>query len=45
MRLFFFLLKYGANLIMFKEDMSPPLHFACSLGQLDIVKAMVQHAG
>ena len=39
------LLKYGANPTVLKDGMSPPLHLACSLGHLDIVKAMVQYAG
>ena len=39
------LLKYGVCPFLLKEDISPPLHLACSLGLLDIVKAMVQYAG
>ena len=39
------LLKFGAKACVLKNDMTPPLHLACSLGRLDIVKAMVEHRG
>ena len=39
------LLKFGAKPCILKNDMTPPLHLACSLGRLDIVKAMVEHRG
>lgn len=39
------LLKHGANPLALVEDMTPPLHLACSQGKLDMVKWMVESCG
>lgn len=39
------LLKHGADPLALVEDMTPPLHLACSQGKLDMVKWMVEACG
>ena len=39
------LLKHGADPLALVEDMTPPLHLACSQGKLDMVKRMVEACG
>jgi ankyrin repeat protein len=39
------LLCHGASPIAMKKGKPPPLHIACSMGQLDMVKSMVRHCG
>ena len=39
------LLKHGADPLALVEDMTPPLHLACSQGKLDMVKWMVDACG
>ena len=39
------LLKHGADPLALVEDMTPPLHLACSQGKLEMVKWMVEARG